>query len=469
MYKLLVIAHREYSAMVATKAFLITLIMMPIMMFGGMFLMPRLSALGGGKTQKIIIADGTGELFPSLKAAADARNAFVREATEDPSKKKDAAKEKGFPEKQDYFELVLADTPSFDSAKRLELSDEIRKGSLYAFVEIPSNVLKVPTSQENSSNAGLQLADVAAASPEEGTPMFVSQDALLSSGRMWLSSVVGELVRSKRLVQIGLDPVAVSKASQPVELKPISPFRPSDDKKDPSKLEATNVLMTLFLPFGIMMLMFMVIFLAAQPMLESGMEEKSHRIAEVLLGSVNSTELMAGKLLGNVAGSLVIFAIYGIGGWLVLDSNGWAKELPWTLIPWFICFQLLGVLFFSSIFLTVGASISELKEAQSLLMPIWLVLVAPMMVWLVALRDPNGPIATSLSFFPPTAPLMMILRLASGQTIPWWQPPLAALVLVIATIGVVYFAGRIYKASLLRNDSARTFRQLLARLTRSAG
>ncbi len=42
MYKLLVIAHREYAAMVATRAFLVTLVMMPVLMFGGMFLMPKL-------------------------------------------------------------------------------------------------------------------------------------------------------------------------------------------------------------------------------------------------------------------------------------------------------------------------------------------------------------------------------------------------------------------------------------------
>ncbi len=157
-------------------------------------------------------------------------------------------------------------------------------------------------------------------------------------------------------------------------------------------------------------------------------------------------------------------AIYGIGGWLVADTNGWTKNLNWSLLPWFVVFQILGVLFFSSIFLTVGASISELKEAQSILMPVWMLLVAPIMVWFVALRDPNGPVAVTLSFFPPSSPLMMILRLASGQTIPSWQPPLAAVLLVCATLVVVILAGRIYRASLLRTDSARTFAQILGRL-----
>jgi ABC-2 type transport system permease protein len=325
------------------------------------------------------------------------------------------------------------------------LSDEIRDGKLYAFVEIPKQL----------------LAEEASSSPASVT--FVSQDAMLSGARQWLNSVIQERVNEIRLQRLGLDPVVVSQANAPVVITPKIPFTANADGSL-KEAKTGDTLVALFLPFGVMMLMFLVIFLAAQPMLESGMEEKGQRIAEVLLGSVTPTQLMAGKLLGNVAGSLMIFAIYGIGGWVIADQNGWSSYLPWELVPWFIVFQLLGVLFFSSIFLTVGASISELKEAQSLLMPIWLVLMMPMMIWLVALRDPNGIVATSLSFFPPSAPLMMILRLASGQTIPAWQPPAAALLLLASTAVVVYFAGRIYRASLLRTDSARTVRQIFGRL-----
>ena len=70
---------------------------------------------------------------------------------------------------------------------------------------------------------------------------------------------------------------------------------------------------TIFLPFGMMMLMFMVVFLAAQPMLESVLEEKSQRIAEVLLGSANAFHLMIGKLIGGVGGSLTVVAAYAAG------------------------------------------------------------------------------------------------------------------------------------------------------------
>ncbi len=449
MYKLLIIAHREYAAMVATRAFLVTLVMMPVLMFGGLVIMPKLGALGSGKTERIVVADETGQLLPVIQAAAEARNAMLRSRTSAPTgsskqpAKAEAEKQRDrFTGAENFYEIQAAESATLSDQQRLALSDEIRAGKLYAFVEIPASVLA-----ENST------APAAA--------KFIGQDALLSAGRQWLASIVSEQVRVTRLNRLGLDPAVISLASRPIEFTPMSPIKADVEGK---ARDQSDMLLQLFLPFGIMMLMFMVIFLAAQPMLESGMEEKSHRIAEVLLGSVNPTQLMAGKLLGNVAGSLMIFAIYGIGGWAVLQRNGVASELPLSLLPWFIVFQLLGVLFFSSIFLTVGASISELKEAQGVLMPIWLVMLAPMMIWIVVLRDPNGVVAVGMSLFPPSAPLMMMLRLASGQTIPWWQPPLSAAILVAATSLVVMGAGRIYRASLLRTDSARTLMQFLARM-----
>ena len=292
---------------------------------------------------------------------------------------------------------------------------------------------------------------------------FVSQDAALSGARRWLEIHLQNHLRATRLNELGIDPELVAQADARVSVEPTSLYTEGDDGKATSKGGA-DTLASLLLPFGIMMLMFMVIFMAAQPMLESGMEEKQHRIAELLLGSVSPTELMTGKLLGNVAGSFVIFAIYGLGSFIILGQNDWEVNLSWQQMPWLILFQVLGVLFFSSIFLAIGASVSELKEAQSLLLPVWLLLAAPLMVWMVAVREPNGAVAMALSFFPPSAPLMMSLRLSSGQTMPMWHAPVAALLMLIATYAVIMLAGRVYRTSLLKTDSATSFRKLVQRL-----
>jgi ABC-2 type transport system permease protein len=153
--------------------------------------------------------------------------------------------------------------------------------------------------------------------------------------------------------------------------------------------------------------------------------------------------------LGNVTGSLSIFAIYLIGGYTLVSSQGWQDLIPMDVLPWFAAFQILAVLFFSSLFMAVGASVRQLKEAQGMLMPIWLTMVTPMFVWMPTLREPNGVVATTMSFFPPATPLMMVLRLSTDTPIPLWQTVLALALMIVSTIGIVFMASRIFRVAIL--------------------
>jgi ABC-2 type transport system permease protein len=112
----------------------------------------------------------------------------------------------------------------------------------------------------------------------------------------------------------------------------------------------------------------------------------------------------------------------------------------------------------------IGTSVRDLKEAQSLLLPVWLVMMLPILVVFDAARDPLGPVALTLGLFPPSAPMMNVLRLGTGVTIPVWQPILGAVALAAATAFVIWVAGRIYKTSMLRADSVKTLTQLIARI-----
>ena len=474
MYKLFVIAHREYVAMVGTKAFLFTLVMMPILMFGSIVAMPLINSVSGSKTLKIVVADGTAQLFETIEQAATQRN----EALKMLSKKDIDRADKKFSgrDSKDSFMDQQADIWLFTEApnelteeQRLEYSRQIRNGELYALVEIPKSLWDDPSKlgvADAVESTGLESTGLESTGDTPTVVLkFYSQDALISGTRSWLGFVISQKMRELRIRQFGLTSIAPEVFSQidaKVELTPNVPIQASDvgKSKDQSPMDS---LIAMFLPFGVMMLMFMVILMAAQPMLESAMEEKSLRISEVLLGSVTPSQLMGGKLIGNVAGSLVILVLYGSGGLFLLNSQGLSDKIPASVLPWFLLFQLLGVLFFSSIFLTVGASVNELTEAQTMLLPVWMVLMAPMMVWFVAVRDPNGVVSTALSFFPPSCPMMMVLRLASGTTVPFWQPPLAAIIMLVSTFLIVRTAGRIYRAGLLRNEGARSITQLLRR------
>jgi ABC-2 type transport system permease protein len=445
MTKLWIIAYREYVAMVGTKAFLFSMVMMPVLMFGSLFLMPLLQKIGGGRELKIVVADGTGRILKVLEDAVAARATHL---DSNPGQE-EGAMQSPFGGNADKWIFSASDQPQLDAESRLAYSNQIRQGDVYALLEIPETLLQPPVSPGSTASAE--------------QPVFYANDAMMSEARLWCSQLLSQVVRAERIQQFQLDsidPAVLKLLESRVDIAASKPIDKSSEGKPQSPIDA---LKSMFLPFGVMMLMFMVILMAAQPMLESAMEEKSLRISEVLIGAVTPTQLMGGKLLGNVAGSLVIFVLYGAGGIFVLNQQDMLSSVSLPLIPWFLLFQILGVLFFSSIFLVVGASVNELKEAQALLLPVWMVLMAPVMVWFIAVRDPNGTVATALSFFPPSCPLTMVLRLATGVAIPVWQPIAAAILMIASTMGMVVLAGRIYRVGLLRTDGVRSIAQLLRR------
>ena len=430
MKKIITIAIREYRAMVGTKAFIISIIMMPILMLGSLLAIELLRNAGEIKERKIAVIDHTGIFFDTLKAAGDARNQQLDELEE-----RIAAGEEQ--EEDDSFggftrEKYLLE--SFDASKvtdddRLELSNRIRNQDLYAFVEIPLEAIEAETASEKKVR-------------------FYSQDSSLSEARRWVSQVVNSVVQTQRLTDAEIDPAIVQKASMPVQLVGMGLVERAADGSIKSK-EEDGAMTAIFLPMAVMLLMFMVIFMAAQPMLESVLEEKSQRIAEVLLGSANPFQLMSGKLFGTVGGSLTVFAIYLVGAFGFAIYKGWTDQIPFHLAPWFVVFQIMGVLFYAAIFLAIGASVSQLKEAQSMLLPVWMLMMSPMFVWIFIVRDPLGPMATYFSLFPPATPTAMMLRLATGQSIPFWQPILGLVLTAIATILMVVVASRIFRVGIL--------------------
>lgn len=431
MSKIITIAVREFRAIVGTKAFLLSISIMPILMFGGFIALQLLQDRGGIEEKKIAVVDHSGKFFEILKTSADANNAFVDslENNKDSDSKAavpTVAKRKGAPgsSKGTKYLLEQVDATQADDAKLLELSNQIRQQKLAAILEIPADVV------------------------ESGAAKLYSEDSGLSPMNFWINDRLNDRAKQLRYEKLGLDPKTVQQATQPVTVKSLGLVQTKSDGSVQAA-EEKDALASTLLPLFVMMLMFMVIFMAAQPMLESVLEEKSQRIAEVLLGSVSPSQLMAGKLIGCVGGSLTIVALYIGGAYFFAAQKGYADMVPLHLIPWFIVFQILGVMFYASLFLAVGASVSQLKEAQSMLLPIWILLMCPMFVWFLLVQEPNGSMALGFSMFPPATPTTMMLRMATGVTVPIWQPIVGIILLLLATSACVWVAGRIFRVGIL--------------------
>ncbi len=96
-----------------------------------------------------------------------------------------------------------------------------------------------------------------------------------------------------------------------------------------------------------------------------------------------------------------------------------------------------------------GKTMNELREAQSLIMPIMLVIMVPWLTWMPISRDPNSTFSVAMSFIPPVNTFAMMLRMASVSPPPLWQVWLSICVGVVAVFAALWFAAKVFRIGLL--------------------
>ena len=420
MHKLWVIARREYRATVQTKAFIIAVVLMPIMMGGGIGVQTLMEGRVDIGDKKIAVLDLSGKTFATLQQAVDKRNNV--DIIDSETKRQ-----------TDSRYLLEEVVPSGDlNSQLLALSDRVRKKEFFAFIVIPREIL------DQSNGAAEAKAGV----------RYYSNQPTYDNIRRWLSRNINDQVVSVRLAKAGIDREVVDQALTPVSVESLGLVE-RDQSGNIKQAEQVNEGLAFGVPFGMVMLMFMGITITAGPLLNSVLEEKMQRIAEVLLGSVAPFELMFGKLIGYVGVALTLIAVYLGGGYLVLRHYGFASVIPLHLVVWFAVFQALSILMFGSIFLALGACCNDVKEAQNLMMPVWLILCIPMFALSVVLQHPNSTFSILLSLFPPATPMLMIMRMSIPPGISAWEPLVGIVEVLITTAICVWAAGRIFRVGLL--------------------
>jgi ABC-2 type transport system permease protein len=195
--------------------------------------------------------------------------------------------------------------------------------------------------------------------------------------------------------------------------------------------------------------MFMSMMTPSQMLLTSLIEEKNSRVVEVLLSAVSPLELMAGKILGLVGVGLTTAAIYVTALSVVAGSTGLLQAPSALLLALFFVYYILGFAIYASLFASVGAACNSLKEAQTVMFPLSLVLIGPFMFWMNIAQHPNGLFAVALSLFPPTAPTVMILRIAVLPSPPWWDIAGSLLLLAGSVPLIVWAAAKIFRTGVL--------------------
>ena len=176
--------------------------------------------------------------------------------------------------------------------------------------------------------------------------------------------------------------------------------------------KSTNEVAKLLVPGAFMFLLWISVFTAGQYLLTTTIEEKSSRVMEVLLSAVSPMQLLCGKILGQMGVGIVILVAYAGMGMVGLVAASMMHILDPMNLVYLAIYFVIAFALIACMMAAIGSAVSDVREAQSLIGPVMIVLVIPMMLWFPILRNPNSTFATVCSFIPPISPFVMVLRIS---------------------------------------------------------
>ncbi len=420
MNRVLRLIAREYKMMVRTKGFIIGLVIMPVVMTGSLIAMKLVGDRTDTTDRRVAIVDHSGIAAEKIIELAEERNLkFVHDSVS------------GDKIRPAYlFEIVPPD--SLDrSGQQVFLSNQVRDGKYQGYIEIGADVLKP---FEDSVDSRIT---------------YPARNAAMDRIPGWLNSPLNNHLRSLRLREYGVSDSVANAALSWIDVERLGLTDVNDETGEIIEARQSKELEAIGIPAAFMVLIFAMVIFGVAPLLTAVMEEKTQRIAEVLLGSVTPFELMMGKVLGGVAVALTVSTVYVVGIVATAGYTGYLEHLPLHVLPWFYVYMVLAVFMFGAYSATLGALCSDPKDASNLSFPMMFPALFPMFVLVPVASAPLASFATWLSFIPPFTPAIMIVRMATPMEIPAWQPWVGLVLVLVFATGVVWVGGRIFRVGIL--------------------
>lgn len=475
---ILLVAAREFRQIAGTKGFWLTLIILPAAIALG----PIVSSfIDKSETQRIMLIDRSGREAGVIRQRIeldhqrDVLTALARYAERHHLDKADpralwAQHDRVYTDADTAAflasggvaraaaamkRIAAPDTPAFDPPK-----------PDYELVPVPASVAAASPANLDKVLAGyLHPPESDNKAKPLDAALFVPADFGRGGGavRLWTSSapdpalvqlLQGVLTRDLRTAYLqanGLTPAAVARADAIVPAMAVSAPPPGGGRE--------QVVIHSLVPLALAYMLLMSLMLSGQWMLQGLVEERSNKLLETVLACVSPNELMYGKLTGAVAAGFTMIVVW-IGCALVAAyaGHGAIADLirpalapltsPWTILS-MIFYFLTGYLLVAMIFLTIGAMSDSMRDAQSYLMPVILVIMMPILILMQAvLRGASGPGITAMTWFPLYTPFTMLARLGAG--VPLWEVLGTSAMLAVVVAGEFVLLGRVFRASLLR-------------------
>ena len=426
--KVRVLVKREYVSRVKTKGFWIATILVPGL-FAALALLPALVMSKTSTGQRLVVVDETGSVGQAL---ADRLN--ERSGDEDPG---DHGGEMG----RTHFQVTV-ETPAASAAgrerQREELGRRVLDGGIDAWLWITPD----------------GLADNRIEYHAESVSNFLTQEVL--------EKALSQVVQRQRLAQAGMDPDRVAKLTRSVGLQTV--------KVTETGARAEAGFAGVALAYVLFFLLYMIIIIYGQQVMNGVLEEKSSRAVEIVISSVRPFELMMGKLIGVGLVGLTQLAVW-LGTMAVLTAPAVVTSLaylpegvsmprlaPSLALNFTICF-LLGYFLYASFYAALGSAFNNIQEAQQFASVAVIFLVAPLVLFPAVVNDPNAPWATVASLIPLFTPLLMMLRIAV-QTPPLWQIVLGYALTALFVCFMVWLTSRIYRVGILMVGKKPTLKEI---------
>jgi ABC-2 type transport system permease protein len=421
--KALIVAISEFNTLTRSKAFVLGLALMPLIVAIAFGVQKLTRDTVDTKDRRFVVVDRSGALYPAIAAAAELSNQSAFE---------------GGTQKAPRYLPSPASFSTDDQTARAALSDRVRKEDLYAFVEIPADVV------DPASTASLK---------------YYSNHPADQALPGWMSGVVNREVFNLRFKDASLDRALVARLTKRVDVSELGLLE-RDQRGAIKAASQVDKVRTLAVPGVMMMILLFTVMSGATPLLNSVIEEKMSRISEVLIGSVTPFELMLGKLLGAGAVSFLLALLYVVAGVFAARHYGYGDAIHASDLAWFTLFLALSVLMFGSMFVSIGAACSDIKDAQGMMAPAMMLMMLPWMTWFAVLNAPESPMAIGLSLFPTATPFLMLLRIALPPGPPMWQIALGVSLTAATAIGMAYAAGKIFRTGLLMQGKGATLGEM---------
>jgi len=191
-------------------------------------------------------------------------------------------------------------------------------------------------------------------------------------------------------------------------------------------------------------------------------EEKSGRIVEILLSSLQPWQLLNGKIVGLTVLAMINLVAVGATGLGAMLLAGDSASLPSGFdgviansMLWFLP----GCVFFAALAAMLGSLVSRQEDLNSVLTPLMLLLVAICLLSLFVASSPHSTVSQIFSMIPPFSTMVMPVRFAVGA-VPLWQLGAAWVLMLVATTGVALLAARVYRRAVLHSGARLKLSQL---------